>query len=302
MKALLLLLLPVFLTTGFLELGIALRKRPGTYALRDTLANVALFLGSQVIGLGARVFHVPIFVWLYTHRFFELRAGVLTFVVLFFADDLAYYAYHRASHVIRLLWTSHEVHHSSTSYNLSVAGRQPWTSVFFGWIFWAPLALAGMRPEWIVVAQSLNLAYQFFLHTRLVGKLGPLEWVLNTPSHHRVHHGTETAYLDRNYGGVLIIWDRLFGTFTEEKAEPSYGILKPVHSNNPFVIVAHAWIDLARDVALAPSFSARVAYLVKPPGWRHDGSGATAADLQSAAADDPVEAALDGGWGTGDSA
>jgi sterol desaturase/sphingolipid hydroxylase (fatty acid hydroxylase superfamily) len=149
------------------------------------------------------------------------------------------------------------------------------------WVFWMPLAFLGFEPRLILQQQAISLFYQFWIHTRLVGRLGPLEWVFNTPSHHRVHHGVNLPYLDRNYAGILIVWDRLFGTFTPETEEARYGVLKPPGSFNLLTIAFHTWRDLARDVWRAPTLAAKLGYVFRAPGWRHDGTGMTVARMRS---------------------
>lgn len=169
----------------------------------------------------------------------------------FFVLEFFYYWQHRFSHTIRWLWTSHAVHHSPNEFTLPAAFRLGWTSTISGaWVVLLPMALMGFHPVIIAALLAINLRYQYFLHTEAVGKLGPLEWVLNTPSHHRVHHGSNPAYLDTNFGGVLIVFDRLFGTFAQERADEPvrYGLTKPLASNNPFVIAFHEWGNLVRDL------------------------------------------------------
>lgn len=174
-----------------------------------------------------------------------------SWVVGFFVLEFFYYWQHRFSHTIRWLWTSHAVHHSPNEFTLPAAFRLGWTSTVSGaWVVLLPMALMGFHPLLIAALMATNLRYQYFLHTEAVGKLGPLEWVFNTPSHHRVHHGSNPDYLDTNFGGVLIVFDRLFGTFAQEREnEPvRYGLTKPVTSNNPFVIAFHEWGNLWRDL------------------------------------------------------
>jgi sterol desaturase/sphingolipid hydroxylase (fatty acid hydroxylase superfamily) len=280
MKNVLLLLLPLFAVAAFAEMAAAAKWKRGTYNVRDTLCNIGLFAGSQVVGVGQLSLLVWLFGALYSHRLLTLEPTVPVLIALVLLEDLAFYWYHRAGHEVRMFWVAHEVHHSSTLYNLSTAARQPWTSVYFFWFFWAPLPLLGFKPEWIFLQQGLNLAYQYFLHTRFMPKLGPFEWLLNTPSHHRVHHGTETKYLDRNYGGIFIIWDRLFGTFQAEDQEPTYGVLTPVRSVNPFVVVFQPWAKMLRDAWQAERLADKLGYLLRPPGWKHDGTGKTARQMQ----------------------
>lgn len=174
-----------------------------------------------------------------------------TWAAGFLVLEFFYYWQHRFSHTIRWLWTSHAVHHSPIEFTLPAAFRFGWTSAISGaWVVLLPMALMGFHPAVIATLLAANLRYQYFLHTEAVGKLGVLEWVFNTPSHHRVHHGSNPAYLDTNFGGVLIVFDRLFGTFVEERdGEPvRYGLTKPVTSNNPFVIAFHEWANLWRDL------------------------------------------------------
>jgi sterol desaturase/sphingolipid hydroxylase (fatty acid hydroxylase superfamily) len=177
-----------------------------------------------------------------------------TWVVGFFVLEFFYYWQHRFSHTIRWLWTSHAVHHSANEFTLPAAFRLGWTAAISGgWVVLLPMALIGFHPLVIGALLVVNLRYQYFLHTEAVGKLGPLEWVFNTPSHHRVHHGSNPEYLDTNFGGVLIVFDRLFGTFVEEREDTPvvYGLTKPVTSNNPFVIAFHEWGNLWNDLKRA---------------------------------------------------
>lgn len=174
-----------------------------------------------------------------------------TWVIGFFVVEFFYYWQHRFSHTIRWFWTSHAVHHSTNEFILPSATRLGWTSTLTGsWVVFLPMAYLGFHPLLISGLMLANLRYQYFIHTEAVGKLGPLEWVFNTPSHHRVHHGSNTDYLDKNFGGVLIIFDRLFGTFQVERDDTPvvYGLTKPLYSNNPFVIAFHEWANLIRDV------------------------------------------------------
>ena len=211
----------------------------------DTATNIGLGFGSVafgfVFGLGTGL----VYVYLYELAPFKFPANAWwTWAILFFVDDFVYYWFHRLSHESRILWNFHVVHHSSEHFNLSVAGRQSWFSGVAHWIFYAPIMLLGFAPWMFALMHGLNLIYQFWIHTKFIRRLGPLEYVLNTPSHHRVHHGVNESYLDKNYSGALIIWDRIFGTFVEEKEEPRYGILKQIHSYNPLWINTHAWFEM----------------------------------------------------------
>lgn len=223
------------------------------YELRDTAASLTMGLGSLFVGILAAFARVPFFAWLYEHRVAELGRDWWSWLVLLFAEDLCYYWFHRLHHEVRVLWAAHVAHHSSQHYNLSTALRQPWLTAFTGPIFWAPLPLLGFSPAMVLTAQSVSLIYQFWLHTESVGKLGPLEWVLNTPSHHRVHHGTNLEYLDRNHGGIFILWDRLFGTFAPERARVVYGLTTNIAGFSPLHIAGHELRALGRDLRSAIS-------------------------------------------------
>ena len=219
--------IPGFLTLLLLEvLWTRKRLREGAtgmrgYEKRDTFASLAMGVGNVAISAFTTLGAIALWSWGYQHRVLSLGQPLLwwSWIVLFFAEDLCYYWFHRMHHQVRLLWAAHVNHHSSQYFNLSTALRQPWFTPITGPMFWLPLALLGYQPAMILTAQAVSLIYQFWIHTETVRKLPrPLEWLLNTPSHHRVHHGKNVAYLDRNHGGVLIIWDRLFGTFARERA------------------------------------------------------------------------------------
>jgi sterol desaturase/sphingolipid hydroxylase (fatty acid hydroxylase superfamily) len=202
------------------------------------------------------------------HRVVDVTTGppIVVAVLLFLGEDLCYYAFHRTHHHVRLLWAAHVHHHSSQRFNLSTALRQPWLTPLTGPWFWLPLAFVGFTPPMILTAQAVSLLYQFWIHTEVIRKLpAPLEWVLNTPSHHRVHHGKNPLYLDRNHGGVLIVWDRLFGTFQAETERVRYGLTKDISSFNPLRIATHELVSIARDVNASRSVREAVSCLFGPP-------------------------------------
>jgi sterol desaturase/sphingolipid hydroxylase (fatty acid hydroxylase superfamily) len=235
----------------------------------ETAASMGVALGdvtSRVL-LGGFV-AVP-FLALYQHRLFEIdHRAPWAWATLFVALEFFYYWFHRASHRVRWLWATHSVHHSATKFNLSAAIRLGWTGQLTGaFVFFLPLAWIGFHPAAIGVALSLGLLYQFFLHTSADVHLGPLEWLLNTPRHHRVHHASNNACLDVNYGSVLIVYDRLFGTFaTAPEGEPlRYGLKGRTHSTNMFHIALGEWLHLYRDVKAAPTWLQRLRILVGPP-------------------------------------
>ena len=199
----------------------------------------------------------------------DLGSGAAVTALAVFGWDFIYYWNHRLSHESRWLWAMHVVHHSSERYNLSTALRQPVAESLTMTVPYGLLCLAGVRPSVVENARALNLIYQFWIHTEAVRSIGWLERVLNTPAHHRVHHGSNRRYLDRNHGSILIIWDRLFGTFEPEVEPVTYGLTRNIDTFNPVVIATHEWRDIARDIAIAPTWRDRVSSLVRGPGWAY---------------------------------
>lgn len=266
---------PGFVLLVLLEMVWAWRKSPNSYEPRDTLTSLAMGLGSTVAGLLTAGLVGGAFLAVYEHRLFEIGWVWWAWIACFVLDDLAYYWFHRTAHRVRWFWASHVNHHSSQHYNLSTALRQTWTgTIAFGFIFRLPLLLVGFPPAMILFCAGLNLIYQFWFHTEAVDKCPRwFEAVFNTPSHHRVHHATNPLYLDRNYAGVFIVWDRIFGTFQPELADqrPHYGIVKQLGSFNLLWVAFHEWIGIARDVWNAP-WGSKLGYLWRPPGWSHDAS------------------------------
>ena len=274
---------PVFIALLLLELQLTKRHLPPGakgFERRDTWASLSMGLGNVVVAALTKGAAVAVFFAAYEHRVFDLGMGAGAWLLLFFAEDLCYYGFHRIHHEVRFFWAAHVNHHSSRHYNLSTALRQSWTTPLTGPIFWVPLALIGFQPFMILTAQAVSLIYQFWIHTEFIGRLGPLEWVLNTPSHHRVHHGANVEYLDRNYGGILIVWDRLFGSFEPEQAAVDYGLTKNLRSFDPFRIAFHEWLAMLYDAWHARSWRNRIGYLLRPPGWSPDGSTLTARQMQ----------------------
>ena len=249
------------------------------YEPRDTLTSLALGLGSTVAGLlsGGLVFGMAM--WVHQYRLFDIGYAWYWFAVAFVLDDLAYYVFHRSAHRVRWFWASHVIHHSSQHYNLSTALRQTWTGFFSaGFIFRLPLFLIGFPPAMVFFVAGLNLVYQFWIHTEAVGRMPAwFEGVMNTPSHHRVHHATNPRYLDKNYAGVFIVWDRLFGTYEPERDDEAirYGIVKQLGSFNLLWAAFHEWVGIAQDMWAAPGVRNKLGYLLMPPGWSHDGSRET---------------------------
>ncbi len=268
---------PFFGLLVVLELIYATRSKSVSYETKDTMASLFMGLGNQIMSLlfAGLVFAISVFA--YQHRIFDLGTGPLVFVLCFFLEDLTYYWAHRIGHESRYFWASHIIHHSSQHYNLSTALRQTWTgNISGGFIFWLPLAFIGIHPAIIVMFQGFSLVYQFWFHTEAIDKMPKwFELVFNTPSHHRVHHATNPQYLDRNYGGVLIIWDRIFGTFVPEIEKPKYGIVSNLGTFNPLRIAVHEWVGIFKDIAKAKSLKDAWGFTFGAPGWTPDGSRKT---------------------------
>ncbi|HRH42711.1 MAG TPA: sterol desaturase family protein [Pyrinomonadaceae bacterium] len=236
--------IPIFAIAIGIEFAYDFIKKANEYEITDTFTNIALGAVSIFWGALFVYFYSYIFDWFYSISPIRLPNVWWVWVVALILDDFFYYWYHRFSHESRFLWNFHVVHHSSEHYNLSVALRQSWFSNSVNWIFYLPMALLGFPLSIRAAAHGFNLIYQFFIHTKFVPKLGNLEYFLNTPSHHRVHHGVNNPYLDKNYAGIFILWDRLFGTFVEEDELPRYGIIKPIKSFNWLWINTHAWAEM----------------------------------------------------------
>ena len=201
--------------------------------------------------------------------------------MLFLLVDLAYYWGHRMSHEVNLFWGGHVVHHQSEEYNLSVALRQSSLQTVWTFAFNLPIALLGFDPVHFILISAFNTLYQFWIHTETIHKLpGPIEYIFNTPSHHRVHHGSDLKYLDKNHAGILIIWDRLFSSFQPEEERPVYGLTKNIESYNPVVIAFKTWGELFRKASESGSLKTALKYFIKPPGWSHDGSSQTVKEMK----------------------
>ena len=282
--------IPFFFGAIFLEtLAVKVFKVPGNLDMQDD--GTSIFLGlTSVLTNGASAFlTLGLLLWAAQFRIADIPLTLSAIIVCFILDDMRYYLHHRMAHRIRWPWAMHVTHHSSTHFNFAVALRQGWTKHFTGTtLLKVPLVLIGFDPVLVIFCGALNAVYQFFLHTELVGKLHPwIEAIFNTPSHHRVHHGKNPRYLDTNYAGTLIIWDRLFGTFAEEDLNdrPDYGLVKDLETYNPITIIFHEYWGVLKDV-FGPnrSWKDRLKYIVAQPGWSHDGSRQTSLDIKREAA------------------
>ena len=276
---------PFFILTVILEIVLArFRVADARYETKDTAVSLGMGLGSTIAGIltGGLIFAAT--VWVYQHRLFTIpMTAIWAWVAIFLLEDMTYYWFHRISHERRFWWVSHVNHHSSQHYNLSTALRQTWTGGVNGsWLLWLPLAWLGFPPAMIAIQKGISLVYQYWIHTEAIKKLPRgFEAVFNTPSHHRVHHARNPIYLDRNYAGILIVWDRLFGTFQPELDEEPcrYGLVKNLATFNIVRVAFHEWIAIAQDLARQPRHA--LGWLFGPPGWSPDGSRDTSARLKA---------------------
>lgn len=264
--------IPVYFTLMAIELVIEKFSKHHTYRVDDAITNISTGVLQQLTGTFVKIVKLGVYAFVFEHfAWYVIPVNGWSFALLFVLWDLCYYWEHRVAHRVSLFWGGHSVHHQSEVYNLSVALRQSSTSFLWGFPFYLPLALIGFDPVQVLLAGGFNLLYQFWIHTEHISKLPRLlEWVLNTPSHHRVHHGRDPKYLDKNFAGVFIVWDRLFNTFQAEEERPNYGVTKPLRSWNPvYANVAH-YVDLFGYLGKARSLGDGLRILFKPPGWLPD--------------------------------
>ncbi|HEY8088438.1 MAG TPA: sterol desaturase family protein [Polyangiaceae bacterium] len=263
--------IPLFFLLIGVELAtLRLRGPRRAYRFADSITNLSCGVGQQVLEPFFKSVAILPYAWLWGHaRVATIRPdSLLAWVALVASVDLGYYAFHRASHRVGFLWAVHAVHHQSEEYNLSVALRQPWFESFFSPFFYLPLAVLGFPPIMYLGGVTIDTLYQFWIHTRAIGRLGPLEWIMNTPSHHRVHHGIDPEYVDRNYAGIFIVWDRLFGTYRREGREPVYGTVKPVPTWNPVAANLAPWKDLWAMARSTHRLVDKARVWLAPPEWR----------------------------------
>ena len=313
--------IPLFFLLILVELAVARRRGARLYRLADSISDLSCGILSQLVGLFVSLLLIAIHAWTVAHvslqRFGFLPAwvdrvpwgdGALpgplgtdwaalgSWTLAFVLVDLAYYGLHRASHVVHVLWAGHVVHHSSEEYNLTVALRQSSLHGLVSWVFYLPLAVLGLPWPMFASCYALNLVYQFWIHTRAIDRLPRwLEWWLNTPSHHRVHHGVNPEYQDRNFAGVFIVWDRLFGTFVEERAAPVYGITTPLNSWNPVWANMHVFAAIVRDARRTRRWRDKLRVVFGHPGWRPSDLGPLASGPTSRRAAEPYDPPIPAG-------
>lgn len=269
---------PFFVLTVALEWVLVTRGHAtGRYEWRDAVTSMTMGLGNLVSDLLFGFISLGILLWFWQFRIIDLGVSLPVIFLALVAQDFVYYWKHRSAHRIRWFWSAHVVHHSSEHYNLSTALRQPWNNHFTGFVLLSsPLILLGFHPFLIGFVGAINLLYQYWIHTEAIRKFPRwFEFIFNTPSHHRVHHSTHPRHLDRNYAGIFIIWDRMFGTFVEENDDELmiYGLVKNVGTFNPIKVAFVEWLSIFQDV-LQPGLTVkqRFGYAFAPPGYSHDGS------------------------------
>ena len=248
----------------------AIYKKLSWTLVGDTVTNyitLAFFIGLTILFLGA--FYVTTFYYAFQFAVFDIEINWMTVIICVVLADLAYYWEHRFMHRVNLAWATHTVHHSSPFFNISVAYRFGPLDSFWPVFFHLPLVLLGFNPIVVLFAEVVVQVYQTILHTESIRKLPrPIEWLMNTPSHHRVHHGSNPVYLDKNYAGIFIIWDRMFGTFEEEKEEVVYGLVRPIESINPIVAFLHGFYRIGKEVWNMKGLQNKLGVIFGPPGWR----------------------------------
>ena len=260
--------IPIFFILIAIELAYSFYKKLNYYRFNDSIANLSQGIGQQITGIFMKTALFFGYKYIFEHwKLFEVPNNLWVWIILFFAVDFFYYWFHRMSHQINALWAAHIVHHQSEEYNLTVALRQSWFQSWFSWVFYLPLALIGFSPVMFLTLSAFNTLYQFWIHTRAIKSLGILEYLINTPAHHRVHHGSNPKYIDKNHAGTLIIWDRMFGTFQQEEEEVYYGITSPLASWNPVWANIHYWVELYQTAKQADTLTDKIKVFIKPPGW-----------------------------------
>jgi sterol desaturase/sphingolipid hydroxylase (fatty acid hydroxylase superfamily) len=275
--------IPFFIVTLIIEIIVSAKEKANAYEAKDAITSITMGLGNVLLGLISKALVFATLIIIYDNfKLFTIPFVWWGWILMLVIEDFTYYWFHRISHESRFFWASHVVHHSSQKYNLSTALRQTWTGSFLSFVFWLWLPLLGFHPVMILAQMSISLIYQYWIHTELIKKMPSwFEAIFNTPSHHRVHHATNPQYLDRNHAGIFIIWDKWFGSYEPEVEKPIYGLTKNIGSFNPLFVAFHEWLAMFKDVFSSnTSLYKRLLYFIKPPGWKHDGTGVISDDIR----------------------
>ncbi len=278
---------PAFTILILAEMIIGWKSGRARYEGKDTMTSMLMGLGSTVAGALSAAFFIGTSYWVWQNfGIFDIGTALWVFVLAFVLDDLAYYWIHRMGHRMRWMWAAHVIHHSSQHYNLSTALRQTWTGAFTpGILFKMPIFLLGIEPAIVFFVAGINLVYQFWIHTEAIDKMPRwFEYIFNTPSHHRVHHANNPRYLDANYAGVFMAWDRMFGSFIPEQKEEAcrYGLVTDLGTFNPLRVAVHEWLGIFKDIWSAKRWKHKAMFLLAPPGWTPDGSRMTSDMIRAA--------------------
>lgn len=271
---------PLFVVFILLEIIVSNIHRNHRYSKLGFAENMYLMVINTGIDIGMRLVALYVLSNIFEYRFFEISNPFVYWIVLFILEDITFYTIHWVDHYVRLFWAVHVTHHSSEEFNLSVGLRSSLFEPLYRFIYFIPLTLLGFKTVDIFFTYSVTQLYGVFIHTQYVKKLGFLEYIMATPSHHRVHHGSNVRYLDRNMGMFLIVWDKLFGTFQKEEEEVKFGLTKNIESHDPRTVIFHEFKAIWKDVKNAPDFKSKFMYVFGPPGWSHDGSRKTSAQLR----------------------
>ena len=259
---------PIVLAMIFFEILVSNFQNQNFYKKSDTLCTIGLLLGNIIVAFAIKGTVLAFHIYLYQFRAFDFVNQIpiwALWIITFISIDLVFYIYHRMSHRIRFLWAIHLSHHSSEEMNFAVSFRQAWFGPISKIPFFMVLPLLGFDPTIVAVAGVISTLWGIVGHTQLIGKLGPLEWIFNTPSHHRVHHGSNKQYIDKNYGNLLIIWDRMFGTFEPEEEEVKFGLVNNVNTFNPVKVTFIAWMSMIKDLKQKNSFFEAIKVIFGPP-------------------------------------
>ncbi len=274
---------PFYIAFIVFEIMLSAKHNLPFYSVKDTLVNIWLMSLNGGIDLLFRVVYLGVFLYFYQLNWVEpIPTPWVYWTVLLLAEDFMFYWLHRIDHYCRLFWAIHVTHHSSEHFNLTVGFRSSVFQPLYRFVYFIPIAALGFKPEDIMLMYSVTQIWGILIHTRHIGKLGFLEYFLCTPSHHRVHHGSNARYLDKNMGMFLIVWDKMFGTFQAEVEEDKvrFGLTTPLNTHHPVKVVVHEWQNIGKDLAKAPTWKSRFMYLFGPPGWSHDGSSKTSHQLR----------------------
>jgi len=276
--------IPIFVLLLIIEIYLGYKDNKQTHELRDSLVSISTGLVFVLMGMFTKGIKLLVFLWVFNNlRWFTIDYTVWwSWLLLFILEDFTFYWGHRIGHYVSFYWASHVVHHSSEHFNFSTAMRKTWSYDLTGhFLLWCWLPLVGFHPLQVMAVSTLSFIYQYWIHTEKVDRLPKwIEFIFNTPSHHRVHHSSNLEYLDRNLGGVLIVFDRIFGTFEKEQSPCIYGLTTNINTKNILKVEFHEWMSLWRKVFNSNRLKTAIQYLIRPPGWSHDGSSLTANQLR----------------------